>query len=77
MDMLRESPRFGVFGFSVLITEGVSDLYNFSCTQMSKRFRVPLWHVAPTTDRKGNANKLFELENPESAEGSSEYTSIS
>lgn len=35
---LRKSPRSGVLGFSVLITEGVSDLYHFSCTQMSKRF---------------------------------------
>ena len=52
MDTLQESPRFGVFGFSVLMTEGVSDLYHFSCTQMSKRFRVPLWHVAPMADRK-------------------------
>ena len=34
------------------MTEGVSDLYHFSCTQMSKSFRVPLWHVAPTTERK-------------------------
>lgn len=44
---LRSSPSSGILGFSALITEGVSDLYHFSCTQMSERFCVPLWHVAP------------------------------
>lgn len=51
--LLQQSPRLGVFGFSVLITERVSDLYHFGCAQMSERFRVPLRHVAPRTERKG------------------------
>lgn len=65
------SPGFSVFAFSVLVTERVSDLYNFGCTQMSERFRVPLWHVAPRTEEKqANYSSWKALRQ---AEGSCKY----